>query len=106
MFVSHKTHFTRNLLEHPYTVYQKKHKTLRHLWVFESCIAINCFGACLVPENKTIFGGQPEKGTDQPTPTNHDLTESKGNVGDPKVLVRRDKYFWIDFPIYHQNQLC
>lgn len=51
-------------------------------------------------------GGEPGKGTDQPTPTNHDLTQSKGNVGDPKLLVPRDKYFWIDFPIYHQNQLC
>jgi len=96
MFVSHKTHFTRRFGTPPYAI--KKDETLRHLWGFES-VSQSKIGACLVPENKTIFGGEPEKGTDQPTPTNHDLTQSKGNVGDPKVLVPRDKYFWMDFPI-------
>ena len=36
------------------------------------------------------LGGEPQKGTDH-----------KGNVGDPKLLGPRDKYFRIDFPIYH-----
>ena len=58
------------------------------------------------PKKRGWWWGTAER--DRPTHTQRTMTghNLRENVGDPKVLVPRDKYFWIDFPIYHQNQLC